>query len=49
MLKKMRKEIFKDKKTVLKNSFYNGLKKEDVAKLKKKGALSGCSILSPII
>jgi hypothetical protein len=48
-LKKMRKDIFKDKKTVLKNSFYNGLKKEDVTKLKKKGALSGCGLLPPMI
>jgi len=48
-LKKQRKEIFKDKNSVLKNSFYNGLKKEDVTKLKKKGALSGCTILSPLI
>jgi hypothetical protein len=48
-LKKMRKEIFKDKKTVLKNSFYTGLNKEDVTKLKKKGAISGCGLLSPLI
>jgi hypothetical protein len=44
-LKKQRKEIFKDKNSVLKNSFYNGLKKEDVIKLKKKGAISGCTLL----
>lgn len=48
-LKKMRKEIFKDKKTVLKNSFYNGLKTENVTKLKKKGAISGCVLLPPLI
>ena len=42
--KKQRKEIFKDKNSVLKNSFYNGLKKETINKLKKKGAISGCTL-----
>jgi hypothetical protein len=42
--KKLRKEIFKDKNSVLKNSFYNGLKKETINKLKKKGAISGCTL-----
>jgi hypothetical protein len=43
LLKKMRKNLFKGKKTILKNGFYEEL---PVKKLKKKGAVSGCAIAS---
>ena len=43
LLKKMRKSLFKGKKSILKNSFYEGL---PVKKLKKQGAVSGCAIAS---
>lgn len=45
LLKKMRKSIFKGKKSILKNEFYEKL---NVKKLKKKGAVSGCAIMSLI-
>lgn len=41
-LKEQRTFLFKDKKTVLTDNFYNGLKPKDVKKLKKDGADSGC-------
>lgn len=43
LLKKMRKSLFKGKKSILKNEFYEGL---PVKKLKKQGAVSGCAIAS---
>jgi hypothetical protein len=43
IIQKTRKEMFKNKKTVLNNGFYQGLKSSDVKKLEKEGAISGCS------
>lgn len=40
LLKSIRKSLFKDKKTVLKNDFFEKL--SSASKLKKKGAISGC-------
>ena len=45
-MKKIRKDIFKDKKTVLKKDFYVGLSNKDVKTLRKKGALSGCTMIN---
>jgi hypothetical protein len=42
-LNTLRKSIFKNKKSVLKNSFYNKLGKKSVKSMKNKGAISGCS------
>jgi len=44
MLKKTRKTIFKNKNSVLKNSFYTGLPKKNVSCAKKRGATSGCTL-----
>lgn len=44
MLIAMRKSLFKDKKSIIKNGFYKKLKQSDIKQLKKNGALSGCSI-----
>lgn len=43
LLKKMRKNLFEGKKTILKNGFYEAL---PIKKLKKKGAVSGCAMMS---
>ena len=43
ILQKKRKDIFKNKKTVLKDGFYERLKPSDVKKLQKEGAISGCT------
>jgi hypothetical protein len=43
-LKNMRKDLFKGKKTVLKNGFYEKL--HGINKLKKKGAISGCAVMT---
>lgn len=43
-LKQIRKSIFKNKKTVLKDGFYENLK--NVNELKNKGAISGCTLSS---
>ena len=43
ILQKERKEMFKNKKTVLNNGFYEGLKPSDIKKLEKEGAISGCA------
>jgi hypothetical protein len=43
-LKETRKGIFKGKSSVLRNSFYEKLPPANVAKAKKKGALSGCTL-----
>lgn len=40
--KKMHKDLFKNKKTVITDGFYDGLKKKEIQELKKKGAISGC-------
>ena len=40
--KKMHKDLFKNKKTVITNGFYDGLKKKEIEELQKKGAISGC-------
>ena len=41
---KRRKDIFKNKTSVLKDNFYEGLKPKTLKKLKKEGAISGCFI-----
>ena len=41
-----RNEIFGKKKSVLKGSFYEGIPEKDVARLKKEGATSGCTLLA---
>ena len=43
--KDMRKNIFGKKTSVLKNGFYEKLTPKTVKQLKKKGALSGCSLM----
>ena len=43
-LRKLRKIIFANKKSILKDNFYEKLKNID--SLKKKGALSGCALFS---
>jgi len=43
LLKKFRKDLFGEKKTILKKGFYEKL---NVKKLKKKGAISGCASFS---
>ena len=40
-----RKTLFKDEKSIIKNGFYKKLKKNNIKKLKKNGALSGCSLI----
>ena len=40
----LRKIIFKNKKSVLKDDFYEKL--QDINRMKKKGAISGCTIFS---
>ena len=42
LLLKDRKELFGNKTTILNDSFYDGLTTENVNKMKKKGAISGC-------
>ena len=42
LLTEQRKTIFGKKTNVLKDDFYEGLKKNNVNKTKKKGAISGC-------
>jgi hypothetical protein len=42
VMKTSRKELFKDKKTVLKDNFYEDLKLAQIKKLQKEGAISGC-------
>jgi hypothetical protein len=44
----MRKSIFKNKTSVLKDNFYEGYNQKTVKSMKKKGALSGCSLISGI-
>ena len=45
-LKELRKKIFKDKKSIIKDGFYTEFK--DTQKIKKKGAISACAIASLI-
>ena len=45
IIKKMRKSMFGNKNTVLKNDFYNGISKSNTHKLKKDGAISGCTMM----
>jgi hypothetical protein len=45
-MRKFKKFIFNGKKSILKNeSFYDKLKKEDIDRIQKEGALSGCVML----
>jgi len=46
-MKNSRKELFKDKKSVLKNGFFEGLKPSQIKKLEKEGAISGCTKAVP--
>ena len=43
-LKHIRKHIFGEKKNILKNDFYEKLPLKTINKLKKQGAISGCSL-----
>jgi len=43
MLKGLKTDLFKDKKTILKDGFYEGLKSKTVKKMKSEGAISGCA------
>ena len=45
IIKGVRKNIFKNKTSVLKNSFYEKLKSKNVMCAKKRGATSGCTLL----
>ena len=45
--KDIRKKIFGNKSSVLKNGFYEKLNSKTVKYIKQKGALSGCSIMVP--
>ena len=42
MFKNMRKELFGNKTSVLKDNFFEGMKAKDIEKHKKEGAISGC-------
>jgi hypothetical protein len=42
LFEKERKELFGEKKTVLKNGFYEKIKPSQIEKIKKEGAISGC-------
>lgn len=46
IIQSQRNKIFGKKKSVLKDSFYEGLSEKDVARLKKEGATSGCTLLA---
>lgn len=39
----IKKDLFKGKKTILKDGFYEGLKSKTVKKMKSEGAISGCA------
>lgn len=43
MFKDLKKDLFKGKKTILKDGFYEGLKPGEIKKLKSEGAISGCA------
>jgi len=42
MFKDMRKQLFGNKTSVLKDNFYEGMKQTDINKYKKEGSISGC-------
>ena len=44
IIKGVRKNIFKNKTSVLKNSFYEKLSKKNVTCARKRGATSGCTL-----
>lgn len=46
IIETQRKKIFGKKKSVLKGSFYEGLPEKDIARLKKEGATSGCTLIA---
>jgi len=46
IIETQRKEIFGKKKSVLKGNFYEGIPEKEVARLKKEGATSGCTLLA---
>ena len=46
IIKTQRDEIFGKKKSVLKGNFYEGIPEKEVARLKKEGATSGCTLLA---
>lgn len=46
IIQTQRKMIFGKKKSVLKDSFYKGLPEKDIARLKKEGATSGCTLMA---
>jgi len=43
VFRKLKKDIFKGKKNILTDSFYNDLSRKTVKNIKKKGAISGCT------
>jgi hypothetical protein len=43
IIKSLRKGVFKGKKNVLNNNFYEKLPKEGIDKIKKQGAISACT------
>ncbi len=45
IIKKTRKRMFGNKKDILVNDFYKNLPKEKVDKIKKAGAISGCTAI----
>ena len=45
IIKKTRKRMFGNKKDVLVNDFYKNIPKEKVDKIKKAGAISGCTAI----
>lgn len=46
ILKDFRKQMFGKKNSVLKDGFYEKLNSKTVKELKKKGALSGCTVMA---
>lgn len=48
MLQNKRKEILKNRETVLKDGFYEGLPPSFVKKQQKEGAISGCTTVSKL-
>ena len=46
LIKNTRKSIFKGRKSVLKNNFYEGLPSSYISKIKKQGAISGCTLMA---
>ena len=48
ILKQQRKEIFKNKKNVLVDNFYEGISSQSKNKLIKEGAISKCNVFNEI-